>query len=689
MRKTLHFKFLLLLAMMLVGAGNVKAQEQEQNRVLAVDPYETTLDFWPRTGTLNVVTENFTLNVEHDPTSFEWFVCDEQGNYREYDDRPDLYDWITLSFSKDKKTIIYTVTGNTSGESRTAQFKLRFFLWNENFTIYSDMVTITQNPSDGPLLDLHPDKVVLESSAKGIEGTMAVTAYNFSHDISLSDILWSKDYPYHEWIEANYNEESKTVTYKTVKENDDTKWSPTAKFQLLYGYRDNTGVYRNLHSDWVTVTQPAAPVLKVNPETITIGYEPQKTATMQISATDIDLNDAEFSRIKWLKNVQGDEISKPDWIDVSLNDNKQALTITTLEKNETGQPRTANFKLFMKYNDEEICSDYLSVTQNPSTNIELTYTPSELSSNAQDLTGTLIATVVDYQLTNLNYRILWYANATGQNEIEKPDWIDIVDCSQDRKTFTYKTLEANEGNKPREAYLKIELYYPNDETDVISSNVVTITQPGEGTTITISSACTNGTRYYGTYSSSFPFRFPNDLTFAEIGITDGKLHVETYGTNDVVPRNTGVMVSAAAPGDYVVTNIFDDEDYSHYTVLGFNNRLRPTSDEGVTAEDMAELDKDCKYYRLTMHKGKEIGFWWGAPEGDAFNLAPNKAYLAVPDTDAAAMGFTFDGGEATAIDAIAKELRSAEKTVYNLHGQRVNTPTKGLYIVNGKKVVIQ
>ena len=102
MRKTLHFKFLLLLAMMLVGAGNVKAQEQEQNRVLAVDPYQTTLDFWPRTGTLNVVTENFELNVEHDPTYFEWFVCDEDGNYKESDDRPDLYDWITLSFSKDK-----------------------------------------------------------------------------------------------------------------------------------------------------------------------------------------------------------------------------------------------------------------------------------------------------------------------------------------------------------------------------------------------------------------------------------------------------------------------------------------------------------------------------------------------------------------------------------------------------------
>ena len=299
----------------------------------------------------------------------------------------------------------------------------------------------------------------------------------------------------------------------------------------------------------------------------------------------------------------------------------------------------------------------------------------------------MIATVVDYQLTNLNYRILWYADATGQNEIDKPDWIDIVDCNKDRKTFTYKTLKANEGNQPRSAYLKIELSYPNDETDVISSNVVTITQPGEGTTITISSACTNGNNFYGTYSSYYPFKIPEGLTVAEVGIDrDGKLEIGTYFSDVVVPANTGVMVSAAEPGEYVVTNVFDGADYSSNSVLGTNNRLRPSGYEGITAADMAELDKGCKYYRLTMHNGEEIGFWWGAPEGGAFNLAPNKAYLAVPDTDAAAMGFTFDGGEATAIEAIAKELGSAGKTVYNLHGQRVKAPTKGLYIVNGKKV---
>ena len=58
-----------------------------------------------------------------------------------------------------------------------------------------------------------------------------------------------------------------------------------------------------------------------------------------------------------------------------------------------------------------------------------------------------------------------------------------------------------------------------------------------------------------------------------------------------------------------------------------------------------------------------------------------------------AKGFTlsFDGGT-TAIDAItdqtAADVNGATKVYYDLQGRRVQNPTKGIYIVNGKKVVI-
>ena len=48
-------------------------------------------------------------------------------------------------------------------------------------------------------------------------------------------------------------------------------------------------------------------------------------------------------------------------------------------------------------------------------------------------------------------------------------------------------------------------------------------------------------------------------------------------------------------------------------------------------------------------------------------------------------------GETTAIENLTPDLSLGERvqSVYNLSGQRVAQPTKGLYIVNGRKVVMK
>ena len=61
---------------------------------------------------------------------------------------------------------------------------------------------------------------------------------------------------------------------------------------------------------------------------------------------------------------------------------------------------------------------------------------------------------------------------------------------------------------------------------------------------------------------------------------------------------------------------------------------------------------------------------------------PFRAYLTTAVAGAARL--TFDFNEATGI----KTVKTTEGTeVYNLQGVRVANPTKGLYIVNGKKVI--
>ena len=202
-------------------------------------------------------------------------------------------------------------------------------------------------------------------------------------------------------------------------------------------------------------------------------------------------------------------------------------------------------------------------------------------------------------------------------------------------------------------------------------------------TVNIASACTDGDKYYGTFSAPFAFTAPDGVTVAEIGLdNENKLNVQAYGAGDVVPANTGVMISSTSAGAKTFTSAEGGS-----SVLGSNNRLRPTN-YGITAANMSDADDDCQFYRLTMHEGTQIGFWWGAAEGAAFDIAANKAYLAVP-SGVAARSFWFDEGETTAISAALMNNERMNNEVYNLNGQRVTQPTKGLYIVNGRKVVIK
>lgn len=80
--------------------------------------------------------------------------------------------------------------------------------------------------------------------------------------------------------------------------------------------------------------------------------------------------------------------------------------------------------------------------------------------------------------------------------------------------------------------------------------------------------------------------------------------------------------------------------------------------------------------------------------GDAFyaangkRVAEGKAYLQL-STAASARALVFADDEATGIEAVDNMPFANDHSVYNLNGQRVNTPQKGLYIVNGRKVVLK
>ena len=130
-----------------------------------------------------------------------------------------------------------------------------------------------------------------------------------------------------------------------------------------------------------------------------------------------------------------------------------------------------------------------------------------------------------------------------------------------------------------------------------------------------------------------------------------------------VPANTGIVVNAPA-GTYAIPVLAGEADATT------GNLLKPWLTAGTPTEGT--------YYTLA------AGPTFKKSSGGT--LAAGKAYLVMPG-GATAPELGVDFGNTTSIDAIQKQAENGE--FYNLAGQRVANPTKGLYIVNGKKVIIK
>ena len=128
-------------------------------------------------------------------------------------------------------------------------------------------------------------------------------------------------------------------------------------------------------------------------------------------------------------------------------------------------------------------------------------------------------------------------------------------------------------------------------------------------------------------------------------------------------------------------------------------------------------DDGYKLYRLTYNDVESktgLGFYLGlvkdangtviSDDGKKLKATPGKAYLKVSTeaatntaTTALARSFVFPGDdETTGIGEIVIEgdagisgSANADGRIYNLQGQQVTAPVKGLYIKNNKKVVIK
>jgi len=170
---------------------------------------------------------------------------------------------------------------------------------------------------------------------------------------------------------------------------------------------------------------------------------------------------------------------------------------------------------------------------------------------------------------------------------------------------------------------------------------------------------------WASFSSIKEVAIPAGVTAYYASSSDGSKVTLTEIAGGYIPANTGVIV-AGAEGSYGAAIT------STSATLGGTNLLKPWYAAGIPS--------DAEYYTLAVDASKPV-----FKKSTGGTLAAGKAYLVVPSSARESLDINF-GEETTGINAIKE---NANNRYFNLQGVEVAQPTKGLYIVNGKKVLVK
>ncbi len=175
---------------------------------------------------------------------------------------------------------------------------------------------------------------------------------------------------------------------------------------------------------------------------------------------------------------------------------------------------------------------------------------------------------------------------------------------------------------------------------------------------------------FATYATTKSVVVPEDenvkVMTVKVNAEGTAIELNEVKAGTTIPAKTGILVKAAAGNhDFVVTSDKGE------TLA--NNDLKAATEDVTSADD--------KFFALTK-LGEKVGF---ALVENGVVIPAGKAYLEVPAATAAKF-FSLDG-EATGINSV--KTAKADGAYYTLEGVKTTKPVKGLYIHNGKKIIVK
>jgi len=189
---------------------------------------------------------------------------------------------------------------------------------------------------------------------------------------------------------------------------------------------------------------------------------------------------------------------------------------------------------------------------------------------------------------------------------------------------------------------------------------------------------------YSTFYNTYAVQVPAGVQCGIVtGVENGVMTIDyKYTEGMYIPAKTPVIVKAEGIKTYPLAISTSDAN------APTTNLLKGAAEDGKFTAEANYYYYKLAYDNFTAKTG--LGFYWGAANGGAFPMKAGKAYLAVKqDVAQGAQKFSLEGN-ATGIEAV-EQANEANRVVYTLDGRRVMNEklAKGLYIINGKKVLVK
>ena len=266
--------------------------------------------------------------------------------------------------------------------------------------------------------------------------------------------------------------------------------------------------------------------------------------------------------------------------------------------------------------------------------------------------GKVYVVMAPSSVTAERYMKIWFKGNNDANYTEK-----VSQEATDKNPFVLETETTEGGHFFVGATISCYIYAIRF---VPSTTPLTIGSTGYAT------FCSKADLDISGFADKFKAYYVSDVNGSNVVMTEIK---------DVIPAGTGVIVN----GDAGTYNL---QRASTGATEITGNML-----QAVTEETLVSSTAEGYQNYVLIEKNGNAVFYKVEETGRTFSAG--KAYLKVPVESASKqmLGIAFDN-EATGISSVEKNVMHND-VYYNLNGQRVEKPTKGMYIINNKKVVVK